>query len=241
MLTKKSRYKPFYKKYIRLRKNVQSREKLYNFKKSKWQIFLKLLNKFNRRLKNPPIYDHNIYFKPRFGFNYTNKYKFNLLIKQRICLFYGYLTEKFFKYTVKKSLQELKKKNYMYFENLNSFFIQRLESRIDVILYRSHFVSSVRSARQLISHGQVIVNKKTVKKNSLKVKKGDLIEIKNQAHDFIRNNIIKNSLWPVYPLYLLINFNIFQILVVTDIKYSKILYHFPFWLNVSSVVNYYLK
>ena len=53
MVTKK-RYKPFYKQFIRLRKNVQNRPKLFTFKKQKWkrfQQFSKKQLKFYKRFK----------------------------------------------------------------------------------------------------------------------------------------------------------------------------------------------
>ena len=31
------RYKPFYKQFLRLRKNIQDRPKLFKFKRQKWQ------------------------------------------------------------------------------------------------------------------------------------------------------------------------------------------------------------
>ena len=38
-LVNKRRHKPFYKQFLRLRKNVQNRLKLFKFKKQKWKKF----------------------------------------------------------------------------------------------------------------------------------------------------------------------------------------------------------
>ena len=48
------RYKPFYKQFLRLRKNVQDRPKLFKFKKQKWQNiqrYSKNQLKFYKRFK----------------------------------------------------------------------------------------------------------------------------------------------------------------------------------------------
>ena len=47
-----------------------------------------------------------------------------------------------------------------------SIFIELFEQRLDVIIYRSHFVASITEARQLILHKNVKVNNKIVTKNS---------------------------------------------------------------------------
>jgi len=39
----KKRYKPFYKQFLRLRKNIQNRSKLLKFKKQKWIRFQQYL------------------------------------------------------------------------------------------------------------------------------------------------------------------------------------------------------
>lgn len=66
-----------------------------------------------------------------------------------------------------------------------------LESRLDSIVYRMHFASSRKQARQLISHGHVLVNGKRVTISSYIVRKGDVIEI---AASGKKMPIIKESL-----------------------------------------------
>ena len=39
LLLKKKRYKPFYKQFLRLRINIQNREKVFRFRKKKWEQF----------------------------------------------------------------------------------------------------------------------------------------------------------------------------------------------------------
>ena len=52
-----------------------------------------------------------------------------------------------------------------------------LESRLDTVIYRAKFAPTVFSARQMINHGHIRVNKKRVNISSYVVKSSDLIEI----------------------------------------------------------------
>ncbi|OMJ11135.1 putative 37S ribosomal protein S4-like [Smittium culicis] len=53
----------------------------------------------------------------------------------------------------------------------------QLESRIDFIVFRSHFASSIWSARSLILDGHVMLNGKKFKYPSHRVKEGDVITV----------------------------------------------------------------
>ena len=69
--------------------------------------------------------------------------------------FYCNLQEKSFKRILKKSVNSP-------LTTLDRF-VSFLESRLDVVLFRSCFVSSMYNARQLINHGIVQVNGKVVR------------------------------------------------------------------------------
>lgn len=58
-----------------------------------------------------------------------------------------------------------------------------LETRLDSVVYRMKFVSSVFAARQFVSHGHVLVNGKKVNIPSYLVKPGDEISICSKAKD----------------------------------------------------------
>lgn len=59
--------------------------------------------------------------------------------------------------------------------------LQNLERRLDNIVYRLGFGLSRRHARQLVTHGQVLVNGKGVNIASFPVSAGDVVEIKEKA------------------------------------------------------------
>ena len=59
--------------------------------------------------------------------------------------------------------------------------IALLESRLDTIIYRAKFATTVFSARQMINHGHIKVNKKRVNISSYLVKETDLIEVRDKS------------------------------------------------------------
>lgn len=48
LFTKKNRYKPLLKKFLNIRENIQNRDKILNFKKQKWILFI---NASKKKLK----------------------------------------------------------------------------------------------------------------------------------------------------------------------------------------------
>ena len=178
---KKRHNKPLYKKFLPLRKNIQSRDKLFKFKKKKWEKFQLSLLKFKKK----KFYDPITHFLSNFKNFFSKKFKYNLQNKQRLSLFYGKLKKNYLKKIVKSTLKEVKSLN----RHATLLFIEKLETRLDTALYRTHFSYSFDNARQLISHKKVYVNSKTVQRNSYLLKKGDLITLDKNIFDFVTLNI----------------------------------------------------
>lgn len=59
--------------------------------------------------------------------------------------------------------------------------IRLLESRLDNVAFRMHFASSRSQARQIVSHGHLLVNGKAINVPSYMVKPGDVIEVKEAS------------------------------------------------------------
>jgi len=230
---KKQRYKLLYKKFLRLDQNIQNRQKILQFKKQKWQKFLKKLKK--KQIRNYRFYDQNQYSLPKFSYYFKNSFKNNLKMKQRLSLFYGGLLKKYLKTIITSVFNKAIQKQ-IYF---NFFFIEFLESRLDIILYRAHFAFSIGNARQLISHGHVYVNKRIVKNQFFMLKKGDCIEISPTIADTIKQNISDLNLWPIPPKYIQINYKIFQIICIEDKKFTNFSLHFPFKLHFNLIIKNY--
>ena len=69
-------------------------------------------------------------------------------------------------------------------------FIQKLECRLDNVVYRLKLAPTIFSAQQLVSHGHVMVNGKKVDRRSFLVKPGMVVSIKPKSKE---NELIKQS------------------------------------------------
>jgi small subunit ribosomal protein S4 len=75
--------------------------------------------------------------------------------------------------------------------NTPSLFIERLECRLDNVVYRLKLAPSIFAAQQLVSHGHVLVNGKKVDRRSFFVRPGMIVSIKPKSHQM---PIIKQSM-----------------------------------------------
>jgi small subunit ribosomal protein S4 len=99
-------------------------------------------------------------------------YKERLFAKQQFKNFYGCIPE----YQLKNIFKELKsKKN----NNIIQKFIILLESRLDMIIYRSKIVKTIFEAKQIINHGKIKVNDKIISSSNYILNRGDIISLNN--------------------------------------------------------------
>ena len=139
-------------------------------------------HKVDRRLKA------NIWGRPKSPFNSRayppgqhgqgrkgkpTDYGIQLQAKQKLKAYYGNINERQFRNIYRKALSNRGDTT----ENL----IALLESRLDTVIYRAKFAITVFSARQMINHGHIKVNKKRVNIASYVVKDTDLIEISEKS------------------------------------------------------------
>lgn len=99
-------------------------------------------------------------------------YGTQLLEKQRLRTYYGVL-EKQFKSYVKKAIKNK--------DITGDVLLNTLESRLDNLVYRMGVASSIRQARQMVSHGHILVNGQKVDIPSFQVNVGDKIELKESS------------------------------------------------------------
>ncbi len=102
----------------------------------------------------------------------TSEYLVQLQEKQKARFSYG-LTERQFRVVYK----EASRREGVTGENM----LKLLELRLDNVIYRSGWGSTRPQARQFVSHGHVTVNGKRVNIPSYRVRKGDLIEIREKT------------------------------------------------------------
>ena len=104
----------------------------------------------------------------------NSNYNAQLLEKQRARFTYG-VSEKQFSRYVKEAIA---KKGA---PSVNLY--QRLEERLDNVIFRLGFATSRRMARQLASHGHFMVNGRKLTVPSHQVKEGDVITLKERSRD----------------------------------------------------------
>ena len=109
-----------------------------------------------------------------------SEYARQLQEKQKLRFWYN-LSERQFKRYVEEVLEEAHHKKTKKAIDASEALIQKLERRLDNVVYRLGFASSRDQARQLVSHGHFLVNGKPVNIPSFQVKKGDKIEVKESS------------------------------------------------------------
>jgi len=74
--------------------------------------------------------------------------------------------------------------------------VKILETRLDNIVYRLGFASSIRQARQMVVHGHIEVNGKKINIPSYRVKVGEVVSLREKSKqiDLFRENFISNYL-----------------------------------------------
>ncbi|CUU46863.1 30S ribosomal protein S4 [Clostridium beijerinckii] len=114
-------------------------------------------------------------------------YGLQLLEKQRLRAYYGVMEKQFASY-VRKALKDKEPTGYA--------LIKRLECRLDNLVYRLGFSSSIAQARQMVVHGHILVNDKKVDIPSFEVNIGDIISLKekSRSNDLFRDTFLSNTL-----------------------------------------------
>ena len=103
-----------------------------------------------------------------------------LLEKQKLKAYYGILEKQLHRYFL-----EAKKSK----EMTGTALLISLERRLDNAVYRIGFGNSIRLARQLVSHGHILVNGKKINIPSYQIKVGDVISLKEASR---KNELFKN-------------------------------------------------
>jgi len=67
-----------------------------------------------------------------------------------------------------------------------TILLQILESRLDNVIYKSGFAITRKQARQIVSHGHVLVNGKKVNIPSYLLKPEDVVSISAKSADFVK-------------------------------------------------------
>ena len=103
----------------------------------------------------------------------TSDYGIHLKAKQKLRFHYGRVNEKQFRNTFALA-QKMK-------GNTGENFVGLLERRLDAVVYRMNIAPTIFAARQIVSHGHIRLNGKKVNIPSMKLKEGDIIELKDSS------------------------------------------------------------
>ena len=179
---------------------------------------------FNTRAYGPGQHGQTKTSKP-------SDYGIQLQAKQKLKAYYGNINERQFRNIYRKALQKKGDTT----ENL----IALLESRLDTVVYRAKFAPTVFSARQMINHGHIVVNKKRVNISSYTVKHSDLIEVREKSKKL---NVIDGSLQSKerdVPEYIQLDNKNKTAKIVRIPKFSEVPY--PVIMEPNLVIEYYSR
>ena len=127
------------------------------------------------RLRNPLLHKPNppgVHGAKR---SKKSDYGVQLEEKQKLKAVYGMLTDKQLLRYYHESVQKQ--------GNTAHLLLERLECRLDNIVYKLKLASTIFQAHQLVSHGHVLVDGKKVDVRSFLVKPGMTISIKEKSHN----------------------------------------------------------
>jgi small subunit ribosomal protein S4 len=100
-------------------------------------------------------------------------YGIQLRAKQKLRGYYGNISERQFHGLYEEAIRLR--------GDSGEHLIGLLERRLDALIYRAKFVSTVFAARQFVSHGHILVNGRRVTIPSYSVKVGDAVEVKEKS------------------------------------------------------------
>ncbi len=179
---------------------------------------------FNTRAYGPGQHGQSRQGKP-------SDYGVQLQAKQKLKGYYGNINERQFRNIYKKAAMQKGDTG----ENL----IGLLERRLDAVVYRARFSTTIFSARQLINHGHVKVNGKKVNIASSIVKEDDTIEIRDKSKNLAFIDIALANKERETPEYIQLDEKNKKIKFVRVPKFEEVPY--PVVMEPNLVIEYYSR
>jgi small subunit ribosomal protein S4 len=100
-------------------------------------------------------------------------YGIQLMAKQKLKGYYGNIGERQFRRLYDEAVRRK--------GDTGANLIELLERRLDTVVYRMKFVTTVFAARQFVNHGHIKVNGRRVNIGSFMVKDNDVIEVREKS------------------------------------------------------------
>lgn len=143
------------------------------------------------RIKTPGEHGKSIALKTKRA-SLSDDYKQRLIEKQKIRFNYGISENQLLRYyNIAKMGKSI----------AGNLLLELLESRLDCIVYRLSFALTIPAARQLVTHGHILVNNKKVNIPSFICKKNDVISVKSNSK--AKNLILENVKFQEHKLKLI--------------------------------------
>jgi small subunit ribosomal protein S4 len=116
-----------------------------------------------------------------------SEYGLQLLEKQKLKGYYG-LLEKQMKRYVEKAFRSK--------DNAGDILVQSLECRLDNLVYRLGFATTLRQARQMVVHGHILLNGEKADRPSIEVQPNDIIALKEKSQnvELFRDSFLSHTL-----------------------------------------------
>lgn len=105
------------------------------------------------------------------------EYALQLRSKQKIRAYYANITERQFSSVYKRASRRK--------GDTIALMMRALESRLDVVVYRLKWAITMQAARQLVSHGHVLVNGKRVDRPSYSVSLDDVVTLRDRSKNIL--------------------------------------------------------
>ena len=179
---------------------------------------------FNTRAYGPGQHGQSRQGKP-------SDYGIQLQAKQKLKGYYGNINERQFRNIYKKAAMQKGDTG----ENL----VGLLERRLDAIVYRARFSTTIFSARQLINHGHVKVNGKKVNIGSYIVNEEDTIEIRDKSKQLAFIDIALANKERETPEYIQLDEKNKKVTFVRTPKFEEVPY--PIVMEPNLVIEYYSR
>jgi small subunit ribosomal protein S4 len=152
-------------------------------------------------------------------------YGVRLIEKQKLRFHYHLLEKQFRRYVDKAGRQK---------GNTGQNLLQLLEARLDNIVRRSGFARTIWSARQVVTHGHVLVNGHKVDRPGYELKPGDIVSIREKSGKMVRDNM-ESLAGHIVPDWLAVNPKELS----TVVQSTPIADQLPFDINTNLIVEFY--
>ena len=179
---------------------------------------------FNTRAYGPGQHGQTKTSKP-------SNYGIQLNAKQKLKAYYGNINERQFRNIYKKASMQKGDTS----ENL----IGLLERRLDAIIYRAKFATTIFSARQLINHWHVKVNGKKINISSYQLKEEETVEIRDKSKQLAFIDVALANKEREVPEYIQVDEKNKKVKFVRISKFDEVPY--PVVMEPNLVVEYYSR